>query len=130
MFIILFRIESSRINFRTKLLSDRLYAFQKRHICETQLITVINDWSKILDDGGQVDTFILDFEKAFDTPPHELRKCKLYGYGIDGKILKWVDSFLCLRQQRVVVNGIKLGSRFVKSPSEHRSRTIVVLTVY
>ena len=39
---------------------------------ETQLTTVINDWAKILDNRGQVDTFILDFEKAFDTPPHEL----------------------------------------------------------
>ena len=36
--------------------------------CETQLTTVINDWAKILDNRGQVDTFILDFEKAFDTP--------------------------------------------------------------
>ena len=33
-------------------------------------------------------------------------KCKLYGYGIGGKTLKWIDSFLCFRQQRVVVNGI------------------------
>ena len=90
-----------------KLLSDRQHAFRKRHSCETQLITVINDWAKILDIGGQVDTFILDFEKAFDTPPHELLKCKLYGYGIGGKTLKWIDSFLCFRQQRVVVNGIK-----------------------
>ena len=90
-----------------KLLSDRQHAFRKRHSCETQLITVINDWAKILDIGGQVDTFILDFEKAFDTPPHELLKCKLYGYGIGGKSLKWIDSFLCFRQQRVVVNGIK-----------------------
>ena len=90
-----------------KLLSDRQLAFRKKHSCETQLITVINDWAKILDDGGQVDTFILDFEKAFDTPPHELFKCKLYGYRIGGKTLKWIDSFLCSRQQRVVVNGIK-----------------------
>ena len=47
----------------------------------------------------------MDFEKAFDTSPHELLKCKLYGIG--GKSLKWIDSFLCFRQQRVVVNGIK-----------------------
>ena len=32
---------------------------------------MIDDWAKILDNQGQVDTFILDFEKAFDTPPHE-----------------------------------------------------------
>ena len=60
-----------------------------------------------MDNRGQVDTFILDFEKAFDTPPHELLKSKLFSYGIGGKTLKWIDSFLCFRQQRVVVNGVK-----------------------
>ena len=80
-----------------KLLSDRQHAFRKRHSCETQLITVINDWAKILDIGGHVDTFILDFEKAFDRPPHELLKCKLYGYGIGGKTLKWI--ILTISQQ-------------------------------
>ena len=68
---------------------------------------VINDWAKILDNRGQVDTFILDFEKAFDTPPHELLKSKLFSCGIGGKTMKWIDSFLCFRQQRVVVNGVK-----------------------
>ena len=90
-----------------KLLSDRQHAFRKGHSCETQLTTVINDWAKILDNRGQVDTFILDFEKAFDTPSHELLKSKLFSYGIGGKTLKWIDSFLCFRQQRVVVNGVK-----------------------
>ena len=59
-----------------------------------------------MDNRGQVDTFILDFEKAFDTPPHELLKSKLFRYGIGGKTLKWIDSFLYFRQQRVVVNGV------------------------
>ena len=40
-----------------KLLSDRQHAFWKKHSYETQLITDINDWAKILDKGGQVDTF-------------------------------------------------------------------------
>ena len=51
-----------------KLLSDRQHAFRKRHSCETQLTTVINDWAKIFDNRGQVDIFILDFEKSFDNP--------------------------------------------------------------
>ena len=84
-----------------KLLSDRQHAFRKRHSCETQLTTVINDWAKIFDNR-------LDFEKAFDTPPHELLKSKVFSYGIGGKTLKWIDSFLCFRQQRVVVNGVNL----------------------
>ena len=51
-----------------KLLSDKQHAFRKWHSCDTQLATVINDWAKILDNKGEVVTFILDFEKAFDTP--------------------------------------------------------------
>ena len=88
-------------------MSDKQHAFRKWHSCGTQLITVINDWVKILDKKGQVDTFILDFEKAFDTPPHELLKSKLFSYGVIGKTLEWINAFLCFRQQRVVVNGVK-----------------------
>ena len=46
-----------------KFLSGRQHALRKGHSCETQLITVINDWAKILDNGGQVDTFSLDLRK-------------------------------------------------------------------
>ena len=99
-----------------KLLSDRPHAFRKRHSCETQLTTVIKDWAKILDNRGQVDIFILNFEKAFDTPPHEFLKSKLFSYGIGGKTLKWIDSFLCFRQNKVksdwalVLSGVPQGT--------------------
>ena len=69
-------------------LSDRQHAFRKRHNCETQLTTVINDGAKLLDNGGQVYTFIVVFEKAFGTPPHELLKSKQFGCGIGRKTLK------------------------------------------
>ena len=29
-----------------------------------------------------------------------------YGYGIGGKTVKWIDSFLCDRQQCVMVNRV------------------------
>lgn len=46
----------------------------KKKRCESQLVTVIQHvFAKVLDKGGLVDTFIQDF----DTPPHELLKCKL-----------------------------------------------------
>ena len=82
-----------------QLLSDRQRAFRKEHSCETLLTTVINGWIKILHKGGQVDTFVLDFEKDFDTPNHEILKSKLFGNGIDGKTLGWIGSFLCYRTQ-------------------------------
>ena len=42
---------------------------------------------QIVSIGVQVDTFILDFKKAFDTPSRELKN-KLFGYGSDGKTLR------------------------------------------
>ena len=80
-----------------KLSSDRQHAFQKRHSCETHLITFINDWTKFLDKGGQVDPFILDVENAYDAPTHVLLKYKLYGYGICGKDTE-IDRFFSLFQ--------------------------------
>ena len=68
-----------------KLLSDRQHAFRNRHNCESRFTTDINDWAKILDNKGQVDIFIFDFEKAFDTPLHDLLKSKPFSYGICGK---------------------------------------------
>ena len=47
-----------------KLLSDKQRAFS----CETQLTTVLDAWATVLDNHGQVDTFTLVSEKAFDTP--------------------------------------------------------------
>ena len=41
------------------------------------------------------------------TPPHELLQSILFSYGIGGKTLKCINAFLCYRQQRVVVNGVK-----------------------
>ena len=114
-----------------KLLSDRQHAFRKRHSCETHLTTVINDRVKILDNGGQVDTFILDFEKTFDTPPHELLKSKLFGCGIGGKTLKWIDSFFVLQTTASCKRcKIGLGPGFVWCPTGHCPWSLVVFFVH
>ena len=83
----------------------RKNVFWKAHSCEPQVATVIDDWAKLLDNQGHVDTFTVDFEKkkAFDNSPHELLKSKLISYVIAGKTIKWGYSFLCYRQQRVVL---------------------------
>ena len=70
-----------------KLLSDRQHAFGKELSCETQLITIINDWANILEAGGRVDIHI-GFREGLNTPAPELLKCKLHGYSkISGKTL-------------------------------------------
>ena len=69
---------------------------------------MIDDWAKLLDNQGQVDTFILDFEKAFDIPLMNFSKANCLAMEFfGGKTMKWVDAFLCFMQQTVVVNGVK-----------------------
>ena len=58
---------------------------------------MIDDWAKVLDNHGQVDTLILNFDKVFDTPSHELLKGQLYSYEIGGTTFKWINAFLCFR---------------------------------
>ena len=49
----------------------------------------------------------MDFAKAFDKLDFNITLCKLKSLGIDGKVGRWIHSFLTNRKQQVVVNGEK-----------------------
>jgi retron-type reverse transcriptase len=46
---------------------------------------------------------LLDFAKAFDKVSHAKLIQKLKAYGIDGILVKWIESFLTGRKQRVLI---------------------------
>ena len=81
------------------------FGFRSRHSCESQLLTVTDDFAKALNNKLQVDVGILDLSKAFDKVPHKRLLSKIEFYGIRGKILQWLESFLSNRYQQVVVDG-------------------------
>ncbi len=87
------------------LLSNCQHGFIPGRSCVTQLLLMMDMWTRILDDHGTIDVTYLDFRKAFDTVPHERMLKKIEGYGIKGKVLSWIRAFLTGREQRVVVNG-------------------------
>ena len=69
---------------------------------------VLDDWTDVIEHGENVDAISsLDYAKAFDTVPHKRLLAKLSGYGIGGKLLKWIAAFLEERRRRVIVNGSK-----------------------
>ena len=67
----------------------------------------MNDLTETIDKGGQTDTILLDFSKAFDVVPHQRLIMKLYFYGIRDNTLVWIQNFLHGRTQEVVVEGKK-----------------------
>ena len=87
------------------ILVDYQHGFRSKHSTESQLITTIDDLAKTLNVKGQTDMIILDFSKAFDTVPHQRLLHKLKFYGIDVDTIKWIESWLTNRTQKVVVDG-------------------------
>ena len=103
------------------LYSECQHGFRKGRSCATQLLEVLEDCTKFMDEGNSFDIIYLDFKKAFDSVPHKRLLIKLESYGITGNVLKWVGSFLSNRIQKVkvkdaisdeaaVLSGIPQGS--------------------
>jgi len=81
------------------------HGFLKGLSCDTQLITTTEEIQRGLDNKGQYDLIVLDFQKAFDKVPHSHLLKKLYAGGIQGKLYRWMTTYLTQRTQTVVVDG-------------------------
>ena len=81
------------------------HGFRSNHSHETQLLNIEEDLSRRLDTRQTTDLLILDFSKPFDTVAHRRLLYKIHHYGITGKTNMWIKSWLCNRQQRVVLDG-------------------------
>ena len=90
---------------RNQLLTDCQHGFIKGRSCVTQLLAMLDKWTEILDQGGNIDAIYLDFSKCFDSVPHERLLLKLKKYGIQGTLWDWVADFLRGRKQQVSVNS-------------------------
>ena len=98
------------------LLSKEQHGCMARRSYVTQLLTALEGWTALLQDGIPVDVVYLDFSKAFDSVrPHQRLLVKLQAHGITGKILNWIRVFLTDRRQRVLINGFQPDERNVVS---------------
>ena len=75
--------------------------------CVAQLLSITHEIYNSFDYNPSVDIrgVFLDISKAFDKVWHDGLIFKLQTYGIDGKLLKLLKSYLKDRQQRVLLNG-------------------------
>ena len=75
----------------------------------------MEEWTRILDGGNELDLIYTDFAKAFDSVPHVRLLIKLKKLGINGALLRWIKSFLSNRKQMVVIEGENSDWANVKS---------------
>ena len=91
------------------LLCKNQHGFRSGKSCLTQLLHHFDDIIDSLANGDDVDAIYLDYAKAFDKVDHKLLINKLQLYGFHPKIIKWIESFLTGRTQKVVVDGHMSG---------------------
>jgi hypothetical protein len=90
---------------RNNLILDSQHGFRRKRSCLTNLLEFFNEILMKYDRTKAVDVIYLDFKKAFDKVPHQRLLAKIYALGIRGKVCKWIEDWLCNRNQRVVLNG-------------------------
>ena len=66
---------------------------------------MIENWKKQLDNGEKIGIIFMDYSKAFDTINHSLLLAKLKAYGFSNQALRLLQSYLCNRFQRSIING-------------------------
>lgn len=90
---------------KNNLLSNNQFGFVSGRSTQLQLLMVLEEWTEIVDNGGELDVIYMDFMKAFDKVPHRRLIQKLEGYGVSKRTTNWIQDFLSNRCQRVIVNG-------------------------
>ena len=74
--------------------------------CTNQLLFLINEIHEAFENNSlEVRAVFLDISKAFDKVWHKGLIFKLKRNGVSGKLLKFFESYLCNRKQRVALNG-------------------------
>ena len=90
---------------KSGVITDTQHGFRTGRSCLSNLLSFFDQVSDGVDTGTAIDVIYLDFAKAFDKVPHERLMCKLTKYGISGKLLLWIRSWLNNRSQRVCLEG-------------------------
>ena len=84
---------------QNNLLGDHQFGFRSKRSCLAQMLSYYDKILKNMENGHNVDSVYLDFEKAFDKVDFGLLCHRLSEKGISGKIGLWIHDFLHERTQ-------------------------------
>ena len=91
-------------------ISPAQHGFLPRRSCTTNLTCLVKQLWDSIADGLQTDVTYTDHSSAFTSVNHSLLLHKLHhSYHLSGTALRWIESYLCGREQCVVLNGKASG---------------------
>ena len=96
-----------------KLLYSKQFGFRTKCSTENAVLDICNHIATNLDNNEIRCSIFLDLKKAFDTVNYEILLRKLYKYGVRGKVLDLIQSFLTGRYQYTKLNGYKSSNKLV-----------------
>ena len=100
------------------LLDNRQHGFLNSKSCTTNMVLFSDSVVLSINDCNTFGTDVVyfDFSKAFDSVNHDLILLKLKHYfGIEGRLLKFIENYLCGREQCVVIENEKSSNKTVLS---------------
>ena len=77
------------------------FGFRAKSNCEMTLIAALDSWMRKVDQGEVVGALLIDLSKAFDTVPHQRLLGELTKIGCGVGVVRWFQSYLTGREQRV-----------------------------
>ena len=97
-------------------LDPRQHGFLEHKSCTTNMVGFCDTLAISMNDGLSTDVVYFDFAKAFDSVNHDIILDKLkHLYNIDGRLLKFLKSYLQGRSQRVMVGNASSSIKSVLS---------------
>jgi exonuclease III len=88
---------------QNSLIYKHQHGFVKNRGTSTALFELVSNMCDALESGQKCMGIFYDFSKAFDSISHKILFAKLERYGVRGKPLDWIKSFLSNRTQKVVL---------------------------
>ena len=98
-----------------KFFSNKQYGFINRRSTTLKLLNLMEEWTKMADDGVEIHAIYMDFMKAFDTVPHRRLIYKLKHYKICEPLFLCTENVLSGRYQKVIINNTSSDMKPVTS---------------